>query len=158
MLHSKRVSNRRGSTPSGVACAQIAEDPGRKNKHKGILIPLGEDRSIDVANAEPGISAEDFHRNGLYMLHWRPHLDFTAAADIPCPRCKRLGRVSYLKPDQGDNPQRYLRVAAHHDRTILVLGCSYRCSCCGKGEGCDGSGTVALAPSAVLLQLLLLLC
>lgn len=104
---------------------QAANDPRRK----GILVPLGQDCSLDLLKPVLGLPATALHRNGQQVLVWRPHVDFATCLPegIKCPCCK----TNTLS--QHEATTRNVRKVMARDRTILMIGCVYKCKPCAGG-------------------------
>lgn len=105
---------------------QVAFDTNRK----GILVHLGEDHSIKLLDPQLNLSASEIHWYGLLCLVWRPHDDFAkqlggAMPLCPCCKSKRLAVHERIT--------RNFRRVMGRDRTILMIGCVYRCSKCAGG-------------------------
>jgi hypothetical protein len=102
---------------------QVALDTNRN----GILVHLGEDYSRSLLRPVPKLSASVVHWNGLMALVWRPHDDFMSGATPLCPCCKSRHLAVHEKITRN-----FRRVMAR-DRTILMIGCVYRCCKCAGG-------------------------
>lgn len=105
---------------------QAANDPTRK----GILVPLGLDRSIDLLKPVPGLTPDVIHRRHHQVLIWRPDKDFASCLPlgIECPSCKARKERRYLAV--GEALIRNVRLVMASDGTIFMIGCSYRCKHC----------------------------
>uniref|UniRef100_A0A383VC41 Uncharacterized protein n=1 Tax=Tetradesmus obliquus TaxID=3088 RepID=A0A383VC41_TETOB len=104
-------------------CRKKVNDPNRD----GILVPLGEDLSKLLLKPKAGLPPVAIARNGLQLLIWEPLRDFGTClpGGILCPCCKvhTLGRHEASKA---------LRKVMARDRTILMIGCSYKCEACAE--------------------------
>jgi hypothetical protein len=135
---------------------QAANDPNRK----GILVPLGQDRSKQLLQPVPGLLPSAIHRRYQRVLTWRPHLDFPSCLPdgIKCPCCKTC-TLSVQ-----DAITRNVRLVMARDGTIFMIGCAYKCKGCaggaslaserrfvGQQESCRASSEVGWASSAVAL-------
>lgn len=123
---------------------------------------------------KPGLAPKALHRHGLQLLVWRPHDDFASSMSggtgtgIPCPRCKALAEQAQgaaAVPTKclvvHEKQTRYLRVCLGHRRSILMLGCVYKCESCSKGEFCMTAAGLALAAvhcSTTISKLMLQVC
>lgn len=107
---------------------QAADDPNRK----GIMVPLGQDRTKQLLQPRPGLPPSAVTCNGLQAIIWRPDTDFASClpGGIPCPCCK----VNCLA--RNDAVTRNLRKVMGRDRTILMIGCTYKCKAC--AGACSG--------------------